>query len=44
MSELDGVYVLKHSSIKIVKNVTIYIDPFQIDIPEHDADIVLCTQ
>ncbi len=43
MSELDGVYVLKHSSIKIVKNVTIYIDPFQIDIPEHDADIVLCT-
>lgn len=43
MTELDGIYVLKHSSIKIVKNITIYIDPFQIDIPEHDADIVLCT-
>ena len=43
MAELDGIYVLKHSSIKIVKNITIYIDPFQIDIPEHDADIVLCT-
>lgn len=43
MSKLEGIYVLKHNSIKIEKNVTIYIDPFQIDIPKHDADIILCT-
>lgn len=43
MSKLEGIYVLKHSSIKIVKDITIYIDPFQIDIPAHDADLILCT-
>lgn len=43
MSKLEGIYVLKHNSIKIVKDKTIYIDPFQIDIPSHDADIILCT-
>ena len=43
MFELDGVSVLKHSSIKIKKEKIIYIDPFQIEIPAHDADLVLCT-
>ncbi len=43
MSELEGIYVLKHSSIKIVKEKTIYIDPYQIDLPLHDADLILCT-
>lgn len=43
MFELDGVSVLKHNSIKIKKEKIIYIDPFQIDIPAHDADLILCT-
>ena len=43
MFELDGVKVLKHSSIRIEKDLIIYIDPFQIDLPLHDADLVLCT-
>lgn len=43
MFELDGINVLKHSSIKIKKEKIIYIDPFQIDIPAHDADLILCT-
>ena len=44
MDELDGIYVLKHSSIRIDKNgIIIYIDPFQIDIANHDADLILCT-
>ena len=43
MFELDGIMLLKHSSIKIKKEKTIYIDPFQIDIPAHDADLILCT-
>ena len=43
MFELDGVSVLKHNSIKIKKDKVIYIDPFQIDIPAHDADLILCT-
>ncbi len=43
MFELDGISVLKHSSIKIKKQEIIYIDPFQIDIPAHDADLILCT-
>lgn len=43
MFELDGVSVLKHNSIKIKKEKIIYIDPFQIDIPLHDADLILCT-
>ena len=44
MNELDGIYLLKHSSIRISRNdMIIYIDPFQIDIANHDADLVLCT-
>ena len=43
MSELDGVNVLKHSSIRIDRGKIIYIDPFQIDIANHDADLILCT-
>lgn len=43
MIELDGVNLLKHSSIRINKGKIIYIDPFQIDIANHDADLVLCT-
>ena len=44
MDKLDGIYVMKHSSIRISRNdVIIYIDPFQIDIANHDADLVLCT-
>lgn len=43
MFELDGINVLKHNSIKIKKEKVIYIDPFQIEIPAHDADLVLCT-
>ena len=43
MAELDGVIVFKHSSIRINKGKIIYIDPFNIDLPTHDADIVLCT-
>lgn len=43
MFELDGISVLKHSSIKIKKEKIIYIDPFEIDISAHDADLILCT-
>lgn len=43
MFELDGVSVLKHSSIRIRKEKIIYIDPFQIDIEAHNADLILCT-
>ncbi len=43
MFELDGISVLKHSSIKIKKEKIIYIDPYKIDIPAHDADLILCT-
>lgn len=43
MFELDGVFVLKHSSIKFKKEKTIYIDPYKIDIPAEDADLILCT-
>lgn len=43
MFELDGINVLKHNSIKIKKEKIIYIDPFQIDISAHDADLILCT-
>lgn len=43
MAELDGINVLKHSSIRINKGKIIYIDPFQIDIANHDADLILCT-
>lgn len=44
MLELDGIEVLKHSSIRINKeDVIIYIDPFQIDKNYNDADLILCT-
>lgn len=43
MSELDGVVVFKHNSIRINRGKVIYIDPFNIDLAAHDADIVLCT-
>lgn len=40
---LDGVKVLCHSSIKIVKNKIIYIDPYKIKEEKHDADIIFIT-
>ena len=43
MDILEGINVLKHSSIRINKGKIIYIDPFQIDIKNHDADLILCT-
>ena len=43
MIDLKGINVLKHSSIRISKGKIIYIDPFQIDIESHDADLILCT-
>lgn len=43
MVNLQGINVLKHSSIRISKGKIIYIDPFQIDIEAHDADLILCT-
>jgi len=43
MEELSGVIVFKHNSIRINKGKIIYIDPFNIDLAAHDADIVLCT-
>ena len=43
MSILNGVEVLCHSSIKIKKDVTIYIDPYKIDKEYNDADYVFCT-
>lgn len=43
MFELEGIEVLKHSSIRIDKGMIIYIDPFQIDKDYNDADLILCT-
>ncbi len=43
MIDLKGINVLKHSSIRIAREKIIYIDPFQIDIESHDADLILCT-
>lgn len=40
---LDGIKVLCHSSIKIVKNKIIYIDPYKIKEEKHDADIIFIT-
>lgn len=40
---LENVEVLKHSSIKIKKSKTIYIDPFKMDTKYADADIIFCT-
>lgn len=40
---LTGIDILCHSSIKINKSHTIYIDPFKIENEIHDADIIFCT-
>lgn len=40
---LDNIEVLYHSSIKINKEKTIYIDPFKIDKNYNDADIIFVT-
>ena len=40
---LENIEVLYHSSIKINKEKTIYIDPFKIDKNYNDADIVFIT-
>lgn len=43
MNILNGIEVFCHSSIKIKKDVTIYIDPYKIDKEYNDADYVFCT-
>lgn len=40
---LNGIEVLCHSSIRITKDKTIYIDPYKIDKDYKDADIIFCT-
>ena len=40
---LNGVEVLCHSSIKIKRNVTVYMDPYKIEKEEHDADYIFIT-
>ncbi len=40
---LEEVKINCHSSIKIQKNITIYIDPFKIENESHDADFVFIT-
>ena len=40
---LDNIEVLYHSSIKINKEKTIYIDPFKIDKNYNDADMIFIT-
>lgn len=40
---LENIEVLYHSSIRINKEKTIYIDPFKIDRNYNDADIVFIT-
>lgn len=40
---LKGLEINCHSSIKISKGKTIYIDPFKIEKESHDADIILIT-
>ena len=40
---LENIEVLYHSSIRIIKNKVIYIDPFKIDKSYNDADIVFIT-
>ena len=40
---LDNIEVLYHSSIRINKEKTIYIDPFKIDKNYNDADIIFIT-
>ncbi|MBQ2835887.1 MAG: MBL fold metallo-hydrolase [Clostridia bacterium] len=40
---LENIEINCHSSIKISKGKTIYIDPFKIEKESHDADIILIT-
>ncbi|MDR0978900.1 MAG: MBL fold metallo-hydrolase [Lachnospiraceae bacterium] len=40
---LSGVQVLYHSSIKIKKDLTIYVDPYKIEEEYADADIIFIT-
>ena len=40
---LKGIEINCHSSIKISKEKTIYVDPFKIEKDTNDADIVLVT-
>ena len=40
---LENIEINCHSSIKINKGKTIYIDPFKIEKEDHDADIILIT-
>ena len=40
---LENIEINCHSSIKINKEKTIYIDPFKIEKESHDADIILIT-
>ena len=40
---LNDIKVLCHSSIKITKEKTIYIDPFKIEEKYHDADLIFIT-
>ena len=43
MDILNGVEVFCHSSIKIKRDVTIYIDPYNIEKEYNDADYIFCT-
>ena len=43
MDILEGIEVLKHSSIRINKGKIIYIDPLKIYRNYNDADLILCT-
>lgn len=43
MDILNGVEVLCHNSIRIKKDITIYIDPYKIDKNYNDADYIFCT-
>ena len=40
---LNNIEINCHSSIKISKGKTIYIDPFKIEKESHDADVILIT-
>ena len=40
---VTGIEVLCHSSIRINKNLIIYIDPYKIEKDYNDADIIFCT-
>lgn len=40
---IENIEVLCHSSIKIIKNKTIYIDPYKIEQNYNDADIIFIT-